>query len=291
MGLTGNVISIWGAVFADRFYFERLALIYVGPQPPSSLRTGRSDMETGIREVAKLFRTLDGCIGDLIAHYTALQPAMALSRDHASTSQSRRSAPSTGVQHSNVSGIRFVHWTSFQLAGEVCNLVYGHRLTDYTNKTVFEAVMTVEGKQVEVIVKFAHRYGESGHRLLAKEDLAPTVYYCAFEETVGMWAIVMSKVTGDTSRALTAKQSKELQRAVGLLHAQELVFGDLRRPNVIAIGKDKISLIDYEWCGRGEVVRYPTDISTSLDWAPGVGPDKVITKEHDEYQLNKLCTR
>lgn len=32
-------------------------------------------------------------------------------------------------------------------------------------------------------------------------------------------------------------------------------------------------------------------VDASLQLYPGVGPDKAITKEHDEYQLIQLCAR
>lgn len=290
-------------MFADRFFFERLALLYVGPQPPTSYSSNRpsgSDMAFGILQTAKLIRSLDNCLGDLIAHYNDLKlpspytvGADSLDR-HLESSRTNDQIPT-----------HFIHWTTFISEGKEHHLVYGQRLGHYMNSTVFRARMSSKSgnkeEHCDVVVKFTHRYGKAGHRLLAEAGLAPTLYYCEFEETVGMWVVVMSYVEGDVSSGLTKGQSQALARAVELLHANDLVFGDLRRPNVIATKPDSISLIDFEWCGpcddvrEGENViwhrmRYPTDISMGgrIDWAPGVGPDQVITKEHDKYQLEKL---
>ncbi|KAF7426003.1 hypothetical protein PC9H_008365 [Pleurotus ostreatus] len=52
VSLAGNQLAIWGAVFAEHFFFEPLAFLYVGPQPVC--HPGRSPIETGVREVAKV---------------------------------------------------------------------------------------------------------------------------------------------------------------------------------------------------------------------------------------------
>ncbi|KAJ3795293.1 hypothetical protein GGU11DRAFT_792639 [Lentinula aff. detonsa] len=339
LGLSGPVLAVWGAVFADRFFFERLGLIYIGPQPPSALPSPtmgrRSDVEVGIREVAKLFRTLEGCVKDIKYHYRSLDwevPSPLSSTTHStlipkpkpkpkftartSTSTSRKldslilppSTMSTGATPLDLDPSRFVYWNSFTLGGKRYKLGYRRRLTEYVTKPVFVASLTSSSDLnfpvAEVVVKFALRYSEVGHRLLADVKLAPRIHYCSFEEEIGMWVVVMDYIQGDSccNRKLTKPQKDSLAKAIGILHENDLVFGDLREPNVIITeGENEVCLVDFEWCGpcvdikEGDrVVQarvcYPSDISMvpSMDWALGVGRDQVIMKEHDLYRLEKM---
>ena len=68
LDLSGHVLAVCGAVFADRFFFVRLVLIYIGPRPISSLPSsivGRSDIEVCIRKATKLLQTLERCIQEI----------------------------------------------------------------------------------------------------------------------------------------------------------------------------------------------------------------------------------
>ncbi|KAF5387266.1 hypothetical protein D9757_006875 [Collybiopsis confluens] len=319
IGLSGHTLTVSGGVFADRFFFECLALMHIGPQapitPPSPMG-GRSDMELGIREVAKLLRTLSNSLNELELHYTSLTSPSSLPPLDRSPipSASNRSMHGTGIMSSPAAPVpfdsldpsRFVCWKSFIVRGEQYQLEYKQRLTDYMEKTVFRAVMTTgtDGKQVDVVVKFAYRYGELGHHLLAKAGLAPHLYHCAFEESLGMWAVVMDYARGRVCNGkLVEGESESLKHAIELLHAQDLVFGDLRGPNVIIIEpKKKVCLVDFEWCGQcidtldGDRViprvRYPTNISMipEIGWAEGVGRDSVIEKGHDIHRLTQMCS-
>ena len=56
-----------------------------------------------------------------------------------------------------------------------------------------------------------------------------------------------------------------VRRAIALLHAENLVFGDLRTPNVLV--DDGVKLTDYDWCGVDGVDRYPFIIGDAIEWA------------------------
>ncbi|KAF5372261.1 hypothetical protein D9757_009624 [Collybiopsis confluens] len=315
VGLSGHTLAIWGAVFADRFFFERLSLMYVGPQAPTTLPSpfgGRSDMEVGIREIAKLLRTLNTCIEDLNAHYTSLTPLPTTMTTSTLNRPSIRPMHGIGIAPSPLATppydsfdpSRFVHWKSFGIKGTKYNLEYSQRLTNWMEKTVFRATMTTDtnSEKVDVVVKFAYRYGAAGHRLLAKAGFAPRLYHCAFDETIGMWVVVMDYVSGRVCHGkLIEGERLSIKTAIGLLHAEDLVFGDLREPNVIITEpKNSVCLVDFEWCGScrdiqegGNViprVRYPTNISMNheIGWAEGVGRDLVIEKEHNIHRLTRI---
>lgn len=86
---------------------------------------------------------------------------------------------------------------------------------------------------------------------------------------------------------LPSRNASKPQDAIDHLHAKDLVFGELRAPDVILTGEETLVLIDFDWCGRDQQARYPADIS--VDWADGAGPDRVMMKEHDIYRMRKMC--
>lgn len=56
--------------------------------------------------------------------------------------------------------------------------------------------------------------------------------------------------TGEQTGILIPEHRKQLRTAVEKLRAEGLVFGDLRRPNVIVSDEGTVKLIDFEWCGE-----------------------------------------
>lgn len=130
-------------------------------------------------------------------------------------------------------------------------------------KAVFVAEAKSESETVKVVVKFAHTYNEDAHELLAnlKPSQAPKLRYCKFELTVGMWAVVMDYVEGPGADGILTGTdlTESLRVALKKLHSGGFVFGDLRSPNVLVVGK-KVMLIDFDWCGKVGTARYPSDI-------------------------------
>jgi serine/threonine protein kinase len=147
-----------------------------------------------------------------------------------------------------------------------------------------------------VVVKFVSTYHADAHRLLAKSGLAPTLHYAGTEDAAasmygGRYMIVMDFIEGNTLvNPLTDYQYEEVSEAIALLHSNNLVFGDLRSPNILITSKDaKIKIIDFDWCGRAGEARYPSNLNTEDDiWLEGVGPDSVMMLQHDIDMLKKL---
>ena len=80
--------------------------------------------------------------------------------------------------------------------------------------------------------------------------------------------IVMDYVDGTTlsNNVLSAVNYEQLQRAIDRLHAQSLVFGDLRPQNIIlSKATGRVMLVDFDFCGL-DVARYSFDLNTQLDW-------------------------
>ena len=154
----------------------------------------------------------------------------------------------------------------------------------------------------DIVVKFVERYSEKAHRLLAEAGLAPRVLYCGpvscdpkQPSYDSLTMVVMAYIDGSTygsakstmTRAMKTTVRSELNRALELLHGNGLVFGDLRSPNVMITG-GKVMLIDFDWAGEAEQVRYPHLLSSAIAWPKDVQPLDPIKKEHDLEMLAKL---
>ena len=146
-----------------------------------------------------------------------------------------------------------------------------------------------------IIVKFVQRYNADAHRLLAAEGLAPKLHYSSTDDNVRYgkrFMIVMEYIElKPFSGRLTEQQYKCVKDAIGILHSNQLVFGDLRRPNIL-VGNDTAMLVDFDWCGKSGEARYPPEINRdpSMGWPHDVGPDCLMYLHHDDYMLNRLTS-
>ena len=93
----------------------------------------------------------------------------------------------------------------------------------------------------EVVVKFNAQYHPEAHRLLANEGLAPVLHPCV-PVCGGLFMVVMDHVHGEMAweagnrgELLPYDIYEDIQDAIALLHSKNLVFGDLRTPNILVI--------------------------------------------------------
>jgi serine/threonine protein kinase len=191
----------------------------------------------------------------------------------------------------------------------------------------------------KVVVKFTKRYNTAAHTKLAALGLAPKLYYHAAVRG-GLFMVVMEKVVGSTAfrwlslngtTRLPLSVYTDVEAAVKELHEVDLVFGDLRLPNIMirveeqdgngnggkAQGGDvdtippngqgsantgsrskadsdsgvRALLIDFDWVAKDGVGRYPATISTSQEFSPAVDPYGLMHKAHDLYCLDLLQKR
>jgi len=107
-----------------------------------------------------------------------------------------------------------------------------------------------------------------------------------------MRMVVMEHIEGNTAdkEPTWPKDARErIEKAIRKLHDAELVFGDLRAPNVMFSGK-KVFLIDFDWAGKVNEARYPRNLSSVVKW-PGKAVElemKPILKDHDLFMLDQL---
>ncbi len=87
----------------------------------------------------------------------------------------------------------------------------------------------------------------------------------------------------------------DVELALKILHDADLVFGDIRRPNIMVFksqGKgdeDWRGLpVDFDWAGPVCKAKYPPMLNMEIKWADGVAPAIEIEKDHDLHMLKKL---
>jgi hypothetical protein len=198
-----------------------------------------------------------------------------------------------------------------------------HRLlpspTYYDNRKpdlplVFDRRFTYEGRQSgeyrrslfcatygdkDVLVKFCESYHGEGHRKVAEVGFAPELFFCDRIKG-GVMMVIMERLKARDAyhhfrfTLLPASILDDLKSAIDVLHEAGLVFGDLRRPNVLiketGEGEVQALLIDFEWVGLDNQARYPPSLNDSgmIAWAVGVGPHTLMKKEHDLEMIRQL---
>jgi len=85
----------------------------------------------------------------------------------------------------------------------------------------------------------------------------------------------------------------DVKAAIFNLHEANLVFGDMRRPNILVkkeIDRLRALLIDFAWVGEAGQARYPSLLNDSgeIAWAEGVRPHGLMRKQHDLDMINLL---
>ncbi|KAF8597082.1 hypothetical protein BDV93DRAFT_479692 [Ceratobasidium sp. AG-I] len=169
-------------------------------------------------------------------------------------------------------------------------------------RPVFEATLD-NGNSV--VVKFAEFYNFQAHKLLADKSLAPALlFHSPTPSYGGLWMIVMefcgegfdAYFNAHPKLELSAREHvrSQVREALDILHGANLVFGDLRRPNVLVVpgadGKLGVRLVDFDWCGKEGQALYPAALNQGegMRWAGGAEKRSVIEKEHDNEMLELL---
>jgi hypothetical protein len=88
---------------------------------------------------------------------------------------------------------------------------------------------------------------------------------------------------------------RDIKQALEVLHRENLVFGDVRRPNIVVMqSPDKYGdnewhgqLIDFDWSGPVGDARYPLELNPTIRWAHGVVGGAVILPQHDRDMLDQ----
>ncbi|KAK7048918.1 hypothetical protein R3P38DRAFT_2506158 [Favolaschia claudopus] len=147
---------------------------------------------------------------------------------------------------------------------------------------------------VQVVVKFARRYNVEAHQLLANLNLAPKLHHHCLVRG-GLTMVVMEKITGQMASHLTmplpSSVLRDIRQAVEVLHSRDIVFGDLRLPNIMVYhqqGEERAVLVDFDWAADAGRGRYPATISDLSIWEPTVAPYGTMEKAHDLHLLDAM---
>jgi serine/threonine protein kinase len=192
--------------------------------------------------------------------------------------------------------------TAYRDGGENVNFKYSGFLENDPSCTAIRARTCTEPAR-DIVVKFVDRYGERAHQILAEAGLAPKLWYCGpLQIDKGqpsyspLRMVVMEYIDGSTlivgkselDAEATKRVREEVQRALDLLHARRLVFGDLRPPNVMITKAMEVKLIDFDWAGEHGQAKYPCLLSPNVHWPAGVKALDVIEYAHDKEMLDRL---
>ncbi|KAF9787380.1 hypothetical protein BJ322DRAFT_1055045 [Thelephora terrestris] len=150
-----------------------------------------------------------------------------------------------------------------------------------------------------VLVKFATKYNEGAHRLLASQTppLTPTLHACV--RVIGdMFMVVMQYISPSDGMALADilpprpnadAVRPHISKALDLLHAKEFVFGDLREQNVMYLSDGRILLVDFDGVGVHETSRY--SVCLNPEAGLGVRRNQIMEKSHDLENFERLMRR
>jgi hypothetical protein len=291
VGVAGPHLAVSGAIFAERFVSQRLTdYIYLGPLPTFH---GGPTLDHSIRRVAQVLRALNKATKGLEDYYSKLEFTHTRMLNPPGSLHHGSSYPSPVPTHPITSHTVPPSFQNFTADGIAYKVDYSSRLgLPSSSRAVFKGTITCSGDQVkqDVIIKFTASYCAAAHQKLAGMGRAPCLWFCELVESVGMYVVVMGYEDGARTCELLVekKHIEELRTAIKELHGEDYVHGDIRGPNVL-VTTSGLKLIDFDWCGKEGVARYPADILTSdYQWHDGVHRGGEIKKVHDEHMFRVL---
>lgn len=280
VGVTENRLEVSAAVCVGPIYVTKLLTL--------DLSLGMHSSEN-IIHLARVFSVLSCCREDLKQYYDGVKnlapPALSCLFANPTPIDPSKSLPKlTYRQFLTRAG---------QPTADLVNL---------KNPVTNLYIATLDTNQ-DVSVKFAARYNEEAHRLLAEAQLAPRLYFCGLV-VGGIHMIVMERVDGKSVWELHENKLpipsivlEKVEEAVRLLHNNHIVFGDLRTNNMLFVPSERrLALVDFDWSGKEGEARYPVtlNLGDGETWRKQVVPDGIMDKADDLWQLDRLrdlCTK
>ena len=258
-------MCILGGIFIDAVVIQPLTeFIFLSAHPRDSQR---------LKRIARVFQSLKLALDDLHQFYSGLVLA----------SSDQRFFP-------------YIREYQTDDNTTVC-FTYRHPLTDGQTRLVWQAV-TDDDRQI--VVKFTDQYNVPAHTCCAESGRAPQLLYAGNQERHlgGLRMIVMEYVDGASMAGITEIEPgsykdiyEDIKSAVDQLHAIDIVFADLREPNILVVKvaeKHRAMLIDFDWCGMHLVDRYPPSMNPQITWPEGAEPGAPLDKAHDHAWLSNL---
>lgn len=101
---------------------------------------------------------------------------------------------------------------------------------------------------------------------MEKMNMAAELLHCSREASVGLFVVITQFYDCDMTAPLSDEVLKRLEDGLQKLHDNNLVHGDLRRPNILADKEGCVRLIDFEWSGKAGLVLYPALLNPEITW-------------------------
>ncbi|KAI5995839.1 hypothetical protein F5J12DRAFT_855433 [Pisolithus orientalis] len=161
----------------------------------------------------------------------------------------------------------------------------------------FGALIGESGSEVPICIKFVRRYSREAHEHCAKLGFAPTLRGC---ETIpgGWFMVVMDDLQGydtlDDVPNLPESVFSEIESKLATLHAAGFAHGDIRDTNIMVKREDRTTfmIIDFDWAGKINVVKYPPYVNFVDIKRPGSARDGMpILKADDEWMLKQIISQ
>ncbi|KAF8273606.1 hypothetical protein EI94DRAFT_1160665 [Lactarius quietus] len=266
ISVAGPWVCVAGGIYLNRAIVQPLTtgFTWVGPMTCSDVRRPH---------VERLFTALRKIIDEFGDHYKSLSGLV-------------RGAPEDVKQQ--VFG--FPPITNYSTDDGAVTFTYLEKLAPWIeDKLAFKARR--EKDEALLVVKFTSIYNERAHSLLAELGYAPKLYHISRLDCCALYLVVMQHVEGEHPLCkLTDEQRSMVREALTVLHDNQIVFGDLRAPNIIVENEGgRIKLVDFDECGEEDRGTYPFGINMrQITWADGVGPGSVMNRAHDFFMLDQL---
>ncbi|KAF8322897.1 uncharacterized protein EI90DRAFT_3077263 [Cantharellus anzutake] len=139
----------------------------------------------------------------------------------------------------------------------------------------------------KIFIKFTHRCSEDALLACFSLGCAPALKRC--QPIAGGWYMVVMALIEDDYHELRHSEMKvlfkdEIEEKVQALRQQAFVHGDIRTTNVMVRkdGKPGILLVDFDWAGKIEEVRYPMNVNNvDIKRPTGAVDGELIKPDHD----------
>ena len=314
LAIAGNRLVVSAAIFTNAVYADELLSI--------TLRLGPHGSDN-VFQVARVFMAIDKCMERLRRLYRWLEgvPQQPPSRTAAlwpsptavpseSTKRFPKLEYTAKVDHANGTALAVIDKENERHAMYLAQMkseTSDQGKTSTKAETPIETSTQPEVSTRTVFVKFAAQYNEDAHRLLADQNppLAPALYFCA--PVIGdMYMVVMEYISEARSHSVHTLSNgspppgelpelvkREVSKALHLLHDHDLVFGDLREPNLLYLpeGGGRVLLVDFDGVGRDNVDRYSACLNPGAGLSPRIKRGQVMKKEHDFDSLELVVER
>ncbi|KAG5634798.1 hypothetical protein H0H81_000750 [Sphagnurus paluster] len=305
---TGNAEPSFQALlyyqsFVDQFQLDKNSsschpcfIIYLlGPHVAfaGAALTDRANLEVFSLIPLNIHTTNDEAFESLARHWAALNRALQSLENYYRKLDDRTLQPVTDA------GPYVPHPTSFNNLSTNATSTLNYKGNLAGRVLVFKG--SIDKGEKPVCIKFVRRYGADVHRWCTGKGIAPELL--GFERLPGGWYLVVMELLEDPwellwelKRYVTFSPSEELKKQLRAtlieMHQNHMVHGDIRDTNVLVdtVSNRSFKLLDFDWAGKVEEVKYPKFMNTQpeLGRPEGVEDGKVILPDHDIAMVESI---